>query len=212
MSKQLTTIFFMGLLSFLFGCKNSNSELQTNKSDVKKLKDITSRIDPTEGWIDIFLKITEDTKTDSSHIYIVKGLYKNKIVGLKIEVSSNIGAGIVNDELDGENGFVSNAVRLNSIGQESDEFVKALAELYGQSTSKNFSSQTISATAFSLNEKKVNLDKNDYYKLKLFFEEDNEDLYSEVYLNINTNTNKKEIEIHEKDEEYRKPIIEVWTN
>jgi len=199
----------MGFFSFLFSCKNNNSNPQTNNSDVKKLKDITSRIDPAEGWIDIFLKITEDTKTDTSHIYIVKGLYKDKIVGLKIEVNSNIGAGIVNDELDGENGFVSNAVRLNSIGQESDELVKALAELYGQPTNKSFTKQVISTTAFSLNEKNVNLDNKDYYKLKLFFAEDNEDLYSEIYLNINTR--KQEIEIHEKDEEYREPLIKVWT-
>lgn len=75
---------------------------------------------------------------------------------------------------------------------------------------KGFTKQTISATVFSLNEKNVNLAKNDYYKLKLFFEEDNEDLYSELYLNINTET--KEIELHEKDEEYRVPIIKVLTN
>lgn len=199
----------MGIFSFLFSCKNNNSKTQANNSDDTILEEITSRIDPTEGWSDIFLKITEDTKTDTSHIYIAKGLYKDKIVGLKIEISSNIGAGIVNDELDGENGFVSNAVRLNSIGQESDELVKALAELYGQPTNKSFTKQVISTTAFSLNEKNVNLDNKDYYKLKLFFAEDNEDLYSEIYLNINTR--KQEIEIHEKDEEYREPLIKVWT-
>ena len=174
MTRRLTTLFFMGLLSFLLGCKNNNSNTQTYDSDGVELKDITSRINPAEGWIDIFLKITEETKTDTSHIYIAKGLYKDKIVGLKIEVSSNIGAGIVNGEVNGGNGFVSNAVLLKSIGQESNEFVKALSELYGEPTNKSFSEETISATAFSLNEKDVNLDKKDYYKLKLFFAEDNE--------------------------------------
>lgn len=105
---------------------------------------------------------------------------------------------------------MANAVQLKSIGQESDELVKALAELYKQPTNKGFTKQTISATAFSLNEKSVNLDKNDYYKLKLFFAEDDENLHSEIFLNINTD--KREIEIHEKDEEYREPIIKVWTN
>jgi len=88
--------------------------------------------------------------------------------------------------------------------------VKALSELYKQPTGKIFTKQIVSATAFSLNEKAVNLDKKDYYKLKLFFEENNENLYSEIYLNINTD--KREIEFHEKDEEYREPIIKVWTN
>lgn len=210
MTKQLTAIILMGFFSFLFGCKNNYSNAQTNNSDNTKIEEITSRIDPEEGWSDIFLKITEDTKTDISHIYIAKGLYKNKTVGLQIEVSSKIGAGIIDGKPDGKAGFVANAVQLKSIGQESDELVKALAELYKQPTNKGFTKQTISATAFSLNEKSVNLDKNDYYKLKLFFAEDDENLHSEIFLNINTD--KREIEIHEKDEEYREPIIKVWTN
>jgi len=210
MTKQLTVIILMGLFSFLFGCKNNDSNAQANNSDNTKLEDITSRIDPEEGFIDIFLKIIKDTKTDTSHIYIAKGLYKDKTVGLQIEVSSKIRAGIVGGEIDNKNGFVLNGVQLKSIGQESDELVKALAELYKQPTEKIFTKQIVSATAFSLNEKAVNLDKNDYYKLKLFFEENDENLYSEIYLNLNTD--KREIEIHEKDEEYREPIIKVWTN
>lgn len=209
MTKQLTAIILMGLFLFLFGCKNNDRNAHTNDSDNAEIEEITSRIDPEEGWSDIFLKITEDTKTDTSHIYIAKGLYKNKTVGLQIELSSKIGAGIVDGKPDGKAGFVANAVQLKSIGQESDELVKALAELYKQPTTKGFTKQTISTTAFSLNEKSVNLDKNDYYKLKLFFAEDDENLYSEIFLNINTD--KREIEIHEKDEEYRGPIIKVWT-
>jgi hypothetical protein len=209
MTNQLTVIILMGLFSFLFACKNIDNNAHKNNSDNTKIEEITSRIDPEEGWIDIFLKITEDTKTDTSHIYIAKGLYKNKTVGLQIEISSKIGAGIVDGKPDGKAGFVANAVQFKSIGQESDEFVKALAELYDQPTNKGFTKQTISTTAFSLNEKSFNLDKNDYYKLKLFFAEDDENLYSEIFLNINTE--KREIEIHEKDEEYREPIIKVWT-
>jgi len=209
MTKQLTAIILMGLFSFLFGCKNNDSNAQTNNSDNNKIEEITSRIDPEEGWSDIFLKIIEDTKTDTSHIYIAKGLYKNKAVGLQIEVSSKIGPGIVDGKPDGGAGFVSNAVQLKSIGQESDELVKALADLYKQPTDKGFTKQTISATAFSLTEKSVNLEKKDYYKLKLFFAEDDENLYSEIFLNINTD--KREIELHEKDEGYREPIIKVWT-
>lgn len=206
MTKQLTKIILMSIFSFLFGCKNNNE----NNSNNSELVEITSRLNIEEGWFDIFLKITEDKKTDSSHIYIAKGLYKNKTVGLQIEVSSKIKAGIVNDEIDGENGFLLNGIKFKSIGVESDEFIKALAELYEQPSVQNFSSEIISATTFSLNDKSVNLDKRDYYKLKLFFEENDENLYSELYLNINTE--KQEIEIHEKDEAYREPIIKVLTN
>ena len=211
MIKQLTKIIFMGLFSLLFGCNGNNSKTQqSSNTDNHQLEEITSRCDLAEGWIDIFMKITSDIKTDTSHIYIAKGLYNSKIVGLQIEVSSKIGAGVVNGKIDGKSGFVSDAVQLKSLGQESDEFIKALAELYQKPTDKGFAKQTISATVFSLNEKPVNLDKKDYYKLKLFFEENDEELlYSEIFLNINTD--KREIEIHEKDEEYREPIIKIWT-
>lgn len=205
MVKQLTTIILMGLFSFLFGCKDNN----TNAQQTNNLVDITSRLDQAEGWSDIFLTITADTKTDTSHIYIAKGLYKGKTVGLQIEVNSKIGAGIVDGKLDSKSGLVTNAVKLQSIGQESDELVKALAELYKQPSDIGFTKQTIYATVFSLSDKPADLDKSDYYKLKLFFEENDENLYSEIFLNINTE--KREIEIYEKDEGYREPIIKVWT-
>lgn len=195
----------MGLFSFLFGCKNSNIQAQQTNN----LVDITSRIDKTEGWNDIFLTITSNIKTDTSHIYVAQGLYKGKIVGLQIEVHSNIPAGIVDGKPDFKSGFVANAVRLKSLGQESDELVKVLAILYKQPSDKRFTKQTISATAFSLNDKIADLDKRDYYKLKLFFEENDENLYSEIFLNINTD--KREIEINEKDESYRNPIIKLLT-
>jgi hypothetical protein len=208
--KSIKLIVIMGLFPFLFGCNgNSNNKIQTNT-----LVEITSRIDQEEGWYDIFLSITDETKTTTSHTYIAKGLYKGKTVGLQIEVSSKIGAGIINGAIDGKSGFVANAVKLKSIGQESDELVKALAELYKQPSDKGFTKQTISSTAFSLNEKPVNLDQKGYYRLKLFFEEEDENnedetLYAEMFLNINTD--KQEIEIHEKDKDYREPIIKVWT-
>lgn len=197
----------MGFFSFLFGCKNNNNQ---NVQKSNNLEEITSRIDFEEGWKDVFLKIIEDKRTDSSHIYIVKGLYKEEIVGLQIEISSNINAGFIGNEIDHKNGFVLKGVSFKSIGKESDELVNALAELYEVPMKKSFTKQAISATVFSLNEEKVNLAKNGYYKLKLFFEEDNEDLYSELYLNINTET--QEIELHEKDEQYRVPIIKILTN
>ena len=200
----------MGLFSFLNGCKNSSTNAQqTIHFDNIILEDITSRIDKEEGWNDIFFKITSDTKTDTSHIYVAKGLFCSKIVGLQIEISSKIKAGIVNGQPDSKVGIARDAVQFKSLGQESDEFVKAIAELYKQTTDKGFTKRTISATAFSLNEKPVKLDEKDYYRLKLFFEENDANLYSELFLNINTK--EQEIELHEKDVDYRATLIKVWT-
>lgn len=201
----------MGIFSFLYSSKNNNINAQgLRKYENIKLEDITSRFDPEEGWNDIFLKITSEKITKTTHIYIAKGLYKGKTVGLQIEINSKISAGIVNGQIDNKNGFVTKGIQLKSIGLESDEFVKALAELYKQPTAKGFTKEIISATAFSLNEKPTDLDKQDSYKFKLFFAENDEKLYSELYLNINTQTG--EIELNEKDEGYREPIIKLLTN
>ena len=201
----------MGLLSFLFSCKNNNAETQKQIKLVNvQLQDISSRIKHDDGFSDIFFKIVSDAKTDSTHIYIAKGLYKKQVVGLQFEVNTLFNAGIVNGNVNKE-GFLSNAVRLTSTGAESDAFIRALADLYEQPVTKNigFTKQPVSATAFSLNQTSVNLDQKGFYKFKLFFEENNDSLYSEIFFNINTY--KGEIELPEKDVEYRKPLIMILT-
>jgi len=199
----------MGLFSLLFGCKDGPGKAQQPSEASKiKLEEITSRMDPKEGWSDIFFKITSEVKTDSTHSYVAKGIYNGKMVGLRFEVRSDIKAGLIEGK-PAQNGFVGDAVRIESIGQESDELIKALAELYKQPVPVAFTKRVISATAFSLNAMAVDLDRKDQFKLKLFFEENDQDLSSELYLNIDTD--KGEIELAEKDEGYREPIIKVFS-
>jgi hypothetical protein len=207
MTTQTKTIFFMGLLISLFGCNRNNNKIPINNvQDSIKLTDITSRTE--EGFSDVFLTIVSDTKTDTSHIYITKGLYKGRTVGLQFEVKSMINAGIENGHPSGS-GLVDNGVLLKSIGKESDEFVMAMSELYKFPTTKKFSKEVISTTAISLNDKPADLTKKDIYKFKLFFAEEDEMLYSELFFNINLIDG--EIELPEKDQGYRKPLIKVWT-
>lgn len=207
--KLLTLIFAMGILSTLFGCGQDNNKKQ-NTNDLK-LEEITSRTDTSEGFNDIFSKITSDLKSDTTHTYVAKGLYKNKTVGLQFEVKSNMPNGITAEgEMNSKNGFIRNAVKIISIGHESDELIKALSELYKIPTQKLFTKTKLVTTAFSLNQKIADLNKPDYYKFKLFFNEDrNEDNYAELFFNINTN--ERIIELHEKDNDYRKPLVKTFT-
>jgi hypothetical protein len=202
-------IYFVaiGITVLIMSCGQSNNSL---KKDTIKLEEITSRTDTSEGFSDIFMKILDDSKTDTSHIYIAKGLYKGQVVGLKIEVKSNILNGFTSKgEMIDKDGFTYRAVKINTIGRESDQLIKALGELYSFPTTKTFTKQILIPNAFSLNQNIANLDIESYYKFKLFFEEQSEELYSEIYLN--TNTKEKIIELFEKDYEYRKPLIKVFT-
>ncbi len=194
------------ILCTFLGCSNAS---RTTVSSGIQLEEIVKEEIEEEGFVDVYLKIVSDTKTDSSHIYVAKGLYKKHVLGLEIEVRSNLPAGLVDGSLGAEGAFASQGVRIKSIGAESDTFIGALSELYGFPTHKNFSSKTITGTLYSLNDQVANLEKSDYYKFKVFFEEDNDALYSEVFLNINTAN--QEIEWREKDPEYREQLIEILT-
>jgi hypothetical protein len=202
--KYLTTIITVGLFSISFGCGPDDNKQEM--TDIK-FEEITSRTDTSEGFSDIFLTIINEHKNDSSFTYIGKGLYKGRIVGLKFEVASNIPYGITDGgQVNSKYGFVSEGIKFISIGQESDELLKALSELYNVQTQRSFSKKAITATIFSLNKTAADFEKNAYYKFKLFFNEDgDDDSYAELYFNIRTD--EKIIELHEKDQEYRQPLV-----
>ena len=195
----------MGLFTWLMGCKNSDAQKQeTTNQDNIALPDIASRINVADGFVDVFFKIVSDKKSDSSHVYIAKGLYKGKVVGLEFNIKSKIPAGIANRQISG-NGSVNSGVIITSIGDESDEFIKAISELYKFPTIKPFSKRVIYTNLYSLSEANTNLEGNGKYHYKLFFDDD----AAEIFLNLNLND--REIELSEKDVDYREPLIKIWT-
>lgn len=205
--KQFKSILILSLFSIFSNCNKSSNSPDSN------LKEITEVADQEEGFVDISLKIVSEQKTKDSYIYIAKGLFQSKIVGAKFEVKSNMPNGINNDgSLDAKNGFIRNGIKISTIGNESDELVKAISKLYGFPTENKFTSNALLPTSFSLNQSNVELDNAGYYKFKLFFrdgEKDNEEDYCEIFFNVNTKN--KTIELFEKDEEYRDLLINVFT-
>src|SRR5690606_6783377 len=57
-----------------------------------------------------------------------------------------------------------------SIGAESDRFVQAVADLYKQPVEGGMTSSTLLPLVFSSNKKNVDLNSNQTYTFKLFFE------------------------------------------
>lgn len=195
----------MGLLSSLFGCAQTNSQ----KDKAIELKEIEVKYDEQDGFKDINLTITSEEKTNDRHIYLAKGLYNGKVVGLKFEVLSNMPNGLTENGPNPETGFIKNALVIKSIGSESDEFLEALSELYGFPTNQKFKSTIYVPTIFSLNKQNVNLEKAGYFHFKAFLDEDNESNYCEFFFNVDSG--KRIIELHEKDMEYRKLIIKAFS-
>ena len=197
----LKVILLMSIFTTLFGCG------QEKGGSLKKITEIKNQ-DP--NFADLSLNIISKKREGNYTSFIGKGLYKNKIVGIEVLLINDIEPGIVNDQIS-QNGFNKHGVIIKSIGEQSDEFLAALCELYSMKVSKNFRKHNISATIFSLNSEKVNFNNStSYYKFKIFLnDESNEDDYAELYINIDLKN--QELEIFEKDNEYRKAIIKVFS-
>ena len=126
---------------------------------------------------------------------------------MQFEVKSDMAPGITPEGGIGENGFIKNPVAFISIGQESNELLKALAELYSITTTKSFAKQVTASSGFSLNQKAADLNAPDYYKFKLFFETETD--VPELFFNLNTAEGF--IELFEKDPEYRGALINAFS-
>jgi hypothetical protein len=201
MNSHINYVLLMGLFSFLFGCDDSK-KVQDND-----LIEITSNTE--EGFQDIVLNIVDSKRTKNGDYEIIaKGKNIQEIVGLKIKIKDKLKAGLLRGGLD------STAVELNgvsffSIGKETDTLIKVLSKLYGHPTDKSFTTNAISFDMFSLNDEEAELGKG-YFKFKLFFDSyDTLGLYSELFLNINLPNG--EIEINEKDVEYRENLVKALT-
>ena len=187
----------MGLFSSLFGCSDNKSA---------DLVEITSRTE--EDFQDFVLTIVESKLTaDGEYEITAKGKNKQEIVGLKIKLKNNLKPGFLGDEVD-NTAFEPNGATFYTIGQESDNLIRGISKLYSFPTGNKFKNN-ISFYIFSLNQEQADLSKG-YYKFKLFFDPSDElGLYSEVYLNVNIPEN--EVELREKDPEYRENLIKAMT-
>ncbi|WP_144243331.1 hypothetical protein [Sphingobacterium sp. ML3W] len=206
MMSKLNQIAVLSALAFATACGNTNQKQEgaakSNKNE-PRVEELT--LDgPVTNNKHLFLRIVDDVKTDSSHIYTAKSVYKGDTVGLKVEVVNMIPAGIISDQANEEVGFTKGKIKFSSLGSESDAFVKALGAIYELPASASFSNTTLLPTVFSSNKVNVDLDKTATYSFKLFLEQKAGDP-AEMFLNVDTY--KKSIEFQEKDPKFRAPFI-----
>ena len=189
-------ILIMGFLSSVFGFSQN-----------RNLIELTSNQDAEEGWNDLIFAITEKEKLDNGFWNLTcKAKYENQIVGIKINIADEIPAGIVNGEINNK-GFSSKSVEFISIGKESDKLIEVISKLYGQTKISEFTSEKLIFNVFPLNQEIAILE-NGRFKFKLFFDDNNErNLYSEIYLNPDLKNGT--IELNEKDEDYRANIVKL---
>ena len=199
-------MFLIFILVAVIGCVSHNIKTpETHKDSIAKItypiRELHILTEEEEGGgADIRLSISEIEKNDSFTFYKILSTYNQKEIGFEVDIPAKPELKV--------------PLQLKSTGQNSNDFLQVLANLY--------KTKIDSTKKFTKNCKAAFIDMNEYAKeklggeisgiaglkeLKLFFESGNEKDYAELYLNIN----EKEhwIEVQEKDEEYRRPIIRL---
>jgi len=155
-----------------------------------------------DGFVDLSLKL-DSPNTANGYRFEARALYEGRPIAFAVGLGTTWQA----QEVDGNSSkflFYWGEVDLVSLGPESDAFIQALERLYQTTTGVTQMRRTVRFTAVSL-AGDPSLFPAKPVKIKLFFESDEDDLCAEVYLNFDVLA--KRVEFHEKDEEYRLPLI-----
>jgi hypothetical protein len=158
-----------------------------------------------DGWVDLDLPLIDFRVRADAYRTVAKGLLDGTIVGIDVEIGSHWDPKPTEHE---DVTFYWGSVTLRSIGPESDALVTALARLYGIPSTAPRMLPEIRAEAVGL-ASDPRLIESERVKMKLFFHSDNNDRYAEVFLNIDRRA--QLVELHEKDQEYRKNLLRALT-
>jgi len=156
-----------------------------------------------DGFVDLTFQITSSNpKKGGGHEFVVKGTLNGSKVGFSIELLPDWNP----QDVEGiEEAFYWGEAYFKSTGRDSKAFLKSLAKLY-EATLPDFEvpeSVYAQVVGLACNPSEVN---GTPCKMKFFFNPDgDEELYSEVYVNIDLK--EKALEFNEKDNEYRAPLL-----
>ena len=189
-----------GIMLLLFACKGNKLE---NSMPVNLLVDSLS----SDGFGgDIHFSIIKTKAFDTSVVYTLQAVYKNKTVGFDVEVPKITNAA--------NNGFGAGIV-IRSVGEQSDNLRNALGEIYKIKidTTKKFvksaDASYVDLIKFSKSVEIKTKDDPDYQKKLKLFLMSKEGEEAEIFFNINTENTIAEFP--EKDVEYRKILLTLLT-
>lgn len=159
----------------------------------------------------IYLRIAEITEADTAYLYSVRGLFDNDTLGFIVSLDREIAPGINEDGTVRDEGFRAGSVKFLRSGEESDQFIAALAQLWGldELMDKGFSTEPVVPLAFSSNKGAVDQTKPTTNSFKLFFDPDAEEP-GEIFFTVDLY--RRGVELHEKDAEYREAIVRTLSD
>lgn len=184
-------VAILGILSSIFGGAFG-----------AEVPDVT--VSTKEGFVDVDLPITELKKNPDGIVTVVaRGKVEGAVVGLIVDILPEWHG---KDVEEGGPTFFWGKARYRSLGEESDRFLAFLSKSYDLEAPRGKMASRIDVTAVGLNDNPERLMEAPI-RMKFFLAEDSEENYSEVFTNVDVE--KRILEFHEKDLEYRKPLVRV---
>ncbi|HMR18796.1 MAG TPA: hypothetical protein PKA53_05815 [Sphingobacterium sp.] len=203
--KIIKAAFLLGIGSLIVWSCNSSTREGGNADDLS-LEKLTNY--PEADKQHLFFRLTGEEVTDSSVIYTARSVFEEDTVGVKLEVLKGIQPGVTAEgHVAADIGFTEGTLKLSTVGEESDNFVKALGTMFGLETAGEMTSEVLLPTVFSSNKGEVDLSKNATYSFKLFFENAQGEP-AEVFAILDTY--RRAFEITEKDAEYRGQLLSAF--
>lgn len=168
--------------------------------------------DAEEGMVDLTLPIDCLTGGDGTPwVLRARGRLHGIPVGLEIAVNAGMRAGLKknarnSDDLIDRTAFYSRGITLRSIGAPSTALFRELAAAYGIPKPNGSLPQEVCFTSFALHGDPAHLltEKVDF---KVFFDEAGPKKYFELFINVDLPG--RNLELREKDQDYRAPLVRV---
>ena len=200
----------LGLVSFLLGgCGKQPASPPPTSGQSQLSKPLTAppevTLESEEGFNDLLFYVEEHKRLpDGSQSIRGSGTHKGRALGLEVILGPTWEAGSLGKDVP----LVTyrGIVTYRSTGPGSDAFVQVLDELYGTKLTPRAMATEARFTGISLAGDPRDLTKGPV-KIKLFFESGGQDDYAELYTNIELAA--RRLEVHEKDEGYRLPVIKA---
>jgi hypothetical protein len=190
---RLATVLFLSLLlASCDGCIYVAHSSSTILFPAQSPREIAPPA-PTNGFQDIVFVITDAVPTSEGTAIVASGLYHARPVSFRAVINRHATQSS------------DSAVRLESLGSDSDSFIAALAEVYRAPAPRKMKTVAV-FDAIPLAGASGNLGAGEL-KLKLFCHTQIESQYCELYLN--TNLRSGIVEIAEKDPGYRQAVL-TW--
>jgi len=200
--KQLFSYLFSILILFIVSCQSDNTTQRTStvyQVDLGTAKD--------SSLVNMQFTLADYTENDSLQSYILHAKVDQDSIGLQIDINSIVAQPIGDSTTISQDTLIANAVRMYTIGKQSDRLIHLLSQRFGINGEKSFSNEGAYASIFPLS-KQLQMENTDgNHKLTLYFPE--EEMVYAPMLSLTIDVTERTATLAEMDVTNRERLIAI---